>query len=178
MVSTVPVRGTVCVGSVLVSYAQLGSDSANTNPDTIRIAFNTFMYLLLLCASERCHQAMGASTATSCNALPCPDHHAAAPTIAGPSLIPFRVPAREASLGQACHNLPARDNAVFLILPNATIPACVAAPAVPSDVSEIMLLFSIPLVFKAEHRAGPERGADGATAATGPIAPVRVSATA
>ena len=46
MVSTVPESVRVCVGSVLVSYAQLGSERAKTtNPDALKIAFRRFMYL-------------------------------------------------------------------------------------------------------------------------------------
>jgi hypothetical protein len=45
MVSTVPESVRVCVGSVLVSYAQLGSERAKTNnTDALRIAFRCFMY--------------------------------------------------------------------------------------------------------------------------------------
>src|SRR6516162_4284770 len=44
MVSTVPERVTVCVGSVLVC-AQLGREKAKTNPAAIRIGRTPFMYL-------------------------------------------------------------------------------------------------------------------------------------
>jgi hypothetical protein len=43
MVSTVPEMETVCVGSVLVSCAQLGSERAKTNPAAVRIGFTPFM---------------------------------------------------------------------------------------------------------------------------------------
>src|SRR6516165_6835657 len=49
MVSTVPERVTVCVGSVRVC-AQLGIERAKTtNPAAIRIAFTRFMHLSLRC---------------------------------------------------------------------------------------------------------------------------------
>src|SRR6516165_12524493 len=45
MVSTVPETVTVCVGSVLWSCAQLGTDRAKTNPTALRITFPRFMDL-------------------------------------------------------------------------------------------------------------------------------------
>src|SRR5215469_9735671 len=45
MVSTVPESVTVCVGSVLWSCAQLGTDRAKTNPTALSITFPRFMDL-------------------------------------------------------------------------------------------------------------------------------------
>src|SRR6516165_691082 len=52
MVSTVPETVTVCVGSVLWSCAQLGTDRANTNPIALSVKFPRFMDLspLVPCA--------------------------------------------------------------------------------------------------------------------------------